>query len=102
MEDVEYEFSAEKNATLKEQRGISFEEIIYYISNGHLLDTIQHHNKEKYGSQKFYVVDVDGYVYLVPFVRQNNNTIFLKTIFPSRKHTKQYLEKLKSGGKHHG
>ena len=94
MEEIEYEFNAEKNAALKEQRGISFEEIIYYISNGYLLDTIQHPNKEKYGSQKFYVVDVDGYAHLVPFVRQNNK-IFLKTIFPSRKHTKLYLEKLK-------
>ena len=100
MEEIEYEFSAEKNNTLKEQRSISFEEVIYYISNGHLLDTIQHHNKEKYAGQEFYVVDVDGYVYLVPFVRQNNK-IFLKTIFPSRKHTKQYLEKMKRGGKSH-
>ncbi len=101
MEEIVYEFNAEKNNALKEQRGISFEEIIYYISNGHLLDTIQHHNKDKYAGQKFYVVDVDGYVYLVPFVRQNDK-VFLKTIFPSRKHTKQYLEKMKSGGKSHG
>jgi hypothetical protein len=100
MDEIEYEFNAEKNSALKEQRGISFEEIIYYISNGHLLDTIQHHNKDKYAAQKFYVVDVDGYVYLVPFVSQNNK-IFLKTIFPSRKHTKQYLEKMKGGGKSH-
>ena len=100
MEEVEYEFSAEKNSQLKEQRGISFEEIIYYISSGHLLETIQHHNKEKYAGQQFYVVDVDGYVYLVPFVRQNDK-IFLKTIFPSRKHTKQYLEKMKGGGKNY-
>lgn len=101
MEDVEYEFNAEKNAVLTGQRGISFEEIIYYISNGYLLDTIQHHNVEKYADQKFYVVDVEGYVYLVPFVRQRDK-IFLKTIFPSRKHTKQYLKKMKCGGKNHG
>jgi len=101
MEEIEYEFSAEKNIQLKEQRGISFEEIIYYITNGHLLDTVRHHNKEKYGHQNFYVVDVDGYVHLVPFVRQKNK-IFLKTIFPSRKHTKQYLEQMKRGGKNHG
>jgi hypothetical protein len=100
MEDVEYEFSAEKNTKLKEQRGISFEEIIYYIGSGHLLDTVRHHNKEKYTNQQFYVVDVDGYVYLVPFIRQNNK-IFLKTIFPSRKHTKQYLTQMKRRGKNH-
>ncbi|MDR3491657.1 MAG: toxin [Gammaproteobacteria bacterium] len=100
MDELEYEFNAEKNSTLKEQRGISFEEIIYYISNGYLLDTIEHPNKEKYAGQQFYVVDIDGYVYLVPFVRRDNQ-IFLKTIFPSRKHTKQYLEKMKSGGESH-
>lgn len=96
MEEIEFEFNAEKNKLLKEQRGISFEEIIFYINNGHLLDVIQHDNTEKYAGQKFYVVDVDGYVYLVPFVRMKNK-IMLKTIFPSRKHTKQYL--VKRGGK---
>jgi len=92
--EIEYEYNAEKNTLLKEQRGISFEEVIYYIQNGHLLDTIKHPNKEKYADQYFYVVDVEDYVYLVPFVRQNNK-IFLKTIFPSRKHTKQYIEQMK-------
>lgn len=95
MEEIGYEFSAEKNALLKEQRGISFEEIIYYISDGCLLDTIQHHNKDKYSGQKFYVVDIDGYIYLVPFVKDGNK-VFLKTIFPSRKHTKQHFRERKT------
>ena len=34
----------------------------------------------------------DDYVYLVPFV-EDEQTVFLKTIIPSRKATKQYLEK---------
>jgi hypothetical protein len=90
----EYEYSAEKNAGLKEERGISFEEIIYYINNGYLLDVVQHPNKDKYAGQNFYIVDVDNYVYLVPFIREGGRT-FLKTIFPSRKHTKKYLKKPK-------
>lgn len=93
--EIEYEYNAEKNITLKEERGISFEEIIYYIDNGHLLDIIKNPNKNKYNDQYFYVVDIDDYVYLVPFVR-NGEKIFLKTIFPSRKHTKQY-SKQKAG-----
>jgi len=96
--EIEYEYNAEKNVKLKEQRGISFEEIIYYINTGHLLDTIQHPNKNKYADQRFYVVDVDGYVHLVPFVREGDR-VFLKTIFPSRKHTKKYLERV---AKHQG
>ncbi len=98
--DIEYEYSNEKNILLKEQRGISFEEIIFYINNGCLIDTIKHHNKAKYDSQEFYVVDVEGYIYLVPFVKQASK-IFLKTIFPSRKHTKKYLAELNTRRKHH-
>ena len=95
--DIEFEYNAEKNIKLKEKRGISFEEIIYYINNGHLLDIIQHYNIQKYAGQQFYVVDVEGYVYLVPFVKKGH-IVFLKTIFPSRKHTKKYLEQINKLG----
>ena len=88
--DFEYDYNADKNIKLKEERGISFDEIIYYINSGHLLDTVEHPNKEKYPGQHFYVVDVDGYVHIIPFVRQDKG-VFLKTIIPSRKHTKKYL-----------
>lgn len=96
--DLEFEFSAEKNIQLKEERGVSFEDIAYYINNGHLLDVIRHPNQNKYAGQHFYVVDIDDYAYLVPFVRQGDK-IFLKTIFPSRKHTKLYQEKLHKRGR---
>lgn len=101
MTGVEYTYNAEKNIKLKEERNISFDEIIYYIGSGHLLDTIKNPNKTKYGDQSFYVIDVDGYVYLVPFVK-NGNLIFLKTIFPSRKHTKRYLQELTERKKQRG
>lgn len=91
MMEIEYEYSVEKNIKLKTERGITFEEIIYYINNGYLLEVIQHPNKDKYAGQWFYVVDVEGYVHLVPFVREEKK-VFLKTIFPSRKHTKKYRE----------
>jgi len=86
----EFEFDLEKNGALKRERGIGFEEIILLINEGHVLDVVEHPHKEKYPNQKFYVVDVSGYVYLVPFVREGN-VIFLKTIYPSRKATQKYL-----------
>jgi hypothetical protein len=49
-----------------------------------------HYNKKKYPNQKILIVDVDGYAYLVPFVKDGNE-LFLKTIIPSRKATKKYL-----------
>ena len=86
----EYSFDEQKNATLKRERGIGFEEIIALIEGDGLLEVINHHNSEKYQNQKIYVVDVGGYICLVPFVRTGNE-VFLKTIYPSRKATKEYL-----------
>lgn len=89
-----YEFSADKNQLLIKERGISFEDIIAALDNDQLLDTIEHHNPTKYQNQEIYIVEIGGYVYLVPFVRKDKQTIFLKTIFPSRKLTKKYLGKV--------
>ncbi|MBF0106891.1 MAG: BrnT family toxin [Deltaproteobacteria bacterium] len=87
-----FEFDPEKNIQLKTERNISFEEIISLIDEGHILDVVEHTNKHKYPNQKIYVIDVEGYIYLVPFVREKN-AIFLKTIYPSRKATRDYLHK---------
>lgn len=86
-----YEFSSEKNYQLINERGISFEEIISALENDKLLDVVEHYNKEKYPSQDIYVLEIDGYVYLVPFIKKDHQTVFLKTIFPSRKFNKQYF-----------
>ncbi len=56
-----------------------------------LTDTIEHPNKNMYPNQEVYVVNIDQYVYLVPFVKKSENSVFLKTIFPDRKMTKRYL-----------
>lgn len=86
-----YEFSAEKNQQLINERGISFEEVIAAIEEGALLDILPHFNPTKYAHQEIYVININEYVYVVPFIRKDKNTIFLKTIFPHRKLTKQYL-----------
>jgi hypothetical protein len=89
-----FEFNFEKNLNLLKERGISFDQIIALIGEGCLLDVIDHPNLERYPNQKIFVVDVDGYCYLVPYV-ENGKEIFLKTIIPSRKATKEYLNKIK-------
>ena len=85
-----YNWNAEKNEQLIAERGISFEEIVFYIENGGLLDEIAHPNAQDYAHQRIFVVAVDSYVHLVPFV-ENDDEYFLKTIIPSRKFTKIYL-----------
>lgn len=79
-----------KNEWLKKHRGICFEDILYYLENGYLLDDTEHPNQSKYPNQKILVMNIEEYVYLVPYV-ENENEIFLKTIIPSRKATKRYL-----------
>ena len=79
-----------KNAKLKADRGIGFEEIVFHIERGDLLDILEHPNPERYGGQRIFVVRREDYMYLVPFV-EDEHTVFLKTIIPSRKATKEYL-----------
>lgn len=86
-----YDFSPEKNQALIREREVSFEDVIAAISDGGLLDLIDHPNASRYPHQKIYIIAIEGYAYLVPFVREDEETVFLKTIIPSRKMTKKYL-----------
>jgi uncharacterized DUF497 family protein len=86
-----FSWNEEKNKLLKEEREISFEDVVFYIAQGFLLDILEHPNQEKYQGQKIFVVQIDDYAYLVPFI-ENEREIFLETIIPSRKATKKYLK----------
>ena len=85
-----FAWSQEKNAALIKERGISFEEIVFHIERGDVLDLLGHPNRERYPHQRLFVVNVEGYAYLVPFV-EDETEVFLKTIIPSRKATRDYL-----------
>ena len=86
-----FSWSEEKNELLKAERQVSFEDVVFYIEQGFLLDVLEHPNQEKYKGQKMFVVQIDDYVYLVPFIEDDHN-VFLKTIIPSRKATRNYLK----------
>lgn len=96
MEKPIYDYSNEKNAKLLQERGIGFEDIIAILDTKGYLAVIDHLNPDKYPKQQVYVGEVNGYIYLVPFEKQNNKAI-LKTIYPSRKMTRLYREKLARG-----
>ncbi len=83
-------WNSTKNQQLIAERGISFEDIVFCMQQGQLLDDIEHPNSDKYPEQRIFVVNVDNYVHLVPYV-EDRQEIFLKTVIPSRKATKQYL-----------
>lgn len=89
-----FDWDTQKDEQLKQERDISFEDILIAIDGGNLLDIVQHPNKSRYPNQKLFIVNMNGYAYIVPFV-ENKERVFLKTIIPSRKATKRYIIKKK-------
>ncbi|MBN1224298.1 MAG: toxin [Candidatus Aminicenantes bacterium] len=90
-----YDWSLRKNEELKARRKITFEDIVFSISRDGLMDILEHPDQHRYPGQRIFIVNVDNYAYVVPFI-EDEKTIFLKTVIPSRKMTKKYL-----GGKRH-
>jgi hypothetical protein len=64
--------------------------MVIAIESGGLLDVLEHPRPERYPRQRIAVVDVGGYAVLVPYV-EGNDHLFLKTIIPSRKATRDYI-----------
>jgi len=93
-----FRWAPNKNEALKAERGISFESVVVAIESGDLLDVIAHPNPAKYPQQRILVVAADNYVYLVPFL-EDKDSYFLKTIIPSRKATRDYLNQGESDEK---
>lgn len=92
LDDVKYfDWSVSKNNKLREERDICFEDVVVSVAGGKIHDILEHPNPAKYPNQMFYIVEIRAYIYVVPFV-EDDEKIFLKTIYPSRKLTKQYLK----------
>ena len=86
----EFDWSDEKNAMLERTRQVCFEDVVVCIQNGDVLNVIRHPNRKRYPNQNMIVLNVGGYVWLVPYVKAKG-VRFLKTIIPSRKATREYL-----------
>lgn len=87
----EFRFNRDKNKHLKLTRGIDFETIIIIIKNDKQVKVVEHPNKKRYSKQRIFLVKIRAYIYAVPFIEENDY-IFLKTIYPSRKYTKKFLK----------
>ena len=85
-----FRWDPDKNEQLIQERGVSFEQIAIAVENGDLLQIVQHPNVEKYPRQKIMIVGIDGYAFLIPFVEEIDY-LFLKTIIPSRKATRDFI-----------
>ena len=82
-------WSHKKNNLLQAQRCVSFEDVVFHILSGDILETIDHPNQQCYPGQQIHVIAIEDYVYLVPFI-ESEEQVFLKTIIPSRKATKKF------------
>ncbi|MEJ2701818.1 MAG: BrnT family toxin [Sedimentisphaerales bacterium] len=80
----------EKNEWLIQHRGVCFEQVVLLLEEQDVLDVLDHPNQKRYPGQKIAIVSIDNYAYLVPYVPDGDD-IFLKTIIPSRKATREYL-----------
>jgi len=85
-----FDWNEAKNSKLKNERDVSFEDILSCIEEGKILDIVTNKNNKKYPKQKIFIIAFNQYAYLIPFV-EDSEKIFLKTIIPSRKATKKYL-----------
>ncbi len=91
---MKYEWNPEKNEWLKNERKISFEQVIFHLSQGDVWKIADHPEQGKYPKQQIYFVIIEDYIYLVPFINKGADYIFLKTIIPSRRATKEYTKEL--------
>jgi len=89
-----FRWDNEKNEWLIKHRGVCFEQVVLLLEAQDVLDVLEHPNKKSYPGQKIAIVRIGNYAYLVPYV-QDGDDIFLKTIIPSRKATREYLRKEK-------
>ena len=94
---MKFEWNPAKNETLKKERNISFEKVIFHLSQGDVWKTTDHPDQVKFPGQRLYFILIENYVYIVPHVMRDE-TIFLKTIIPSRKATKLFNMEQKENG----
>jgi hypothetical protein len=82
-------WSDDKNLKLQNERKISFDEIAEIILRKEYLDIIENPSRP---FQQLFVIELNGYIYSVPFIIDSEANIVLKTAFPSRKLNKKYKE----------
>ncbi|MBI4091647.1 MAG: toxin [Candidatus Levybacteria bacterium] len=88
-----FDYSLEKNQILIRERGVGFEDIIDAIESGGLIENKKHPNQKRYQGQKLFIVKIDAYIYVVPYIFDRKRQVyFLKTLYPNRKLTKQYFK----------
>ncbi len=77
----------EKNSWLKINRDVSFEEIAEILLNKNYLEIMENPTRD---NQYYFIIELHNYIWVIPFLINENEEIVLKTAFPSRKYHKIY------------
>ncbi|RVT87391.1 toxin [Rhodobacteraceae bacterium CCMM004] len=74
----------QKLHALDDRCGVTFADCVVAIEEGRVLDDVPHPTRDH---ERLLVLAIEGYAYVVPYVPEADGSLFLKTVFPSRKHT---------------
>lgn len=88
---IQVRWNIEKGKALlanKDRDGVSFEDCVIALEEKGTLADLPHPSRE---NQRILVLEIHGYAHVVPYVEEEDGTLFLKTVFPSRKHHAKYL-----------
>lgn len=92
--NYEFDYPKEKDAILRQTRGVGFEDVIEAVGKGKTIDDIDHFNKRRYPNQRILIVNINNYAYAVPYVIDHEREVrFLKTIYANRVLVKKYLKR---------
>ena len=80
-------WNEDKGRWLVQTRGVTFDEIADKILAGDYIDILE--NPARPG-QDIVVMEIEGYTWVVPFVVEGDDTLLLKTAYPSRKFHRRY------------
>jgi len=81
----------EKNAKLKRERGIGFEDVLVKINNGDVLDIMDNPNKRKYPNHKVFIWRLTN-IFTMCRSSKMKMKFFLKQLFPAENWVKNIWE----------
>jgi hypothetical protein len=88
-------WNIEKEKKLQQEKtrnGITFADCVVAVDDGRILDIQPHPTRT---DQNLLILNIENYAYVIPYIIEDDGRWFLKTVFPSRKHTAIYLSKKK-------
>ena len=84
---MEIIWDQKKNEWLSLNRAIIFEEIADKILNDEYIDIVENPKRK---NQLYFIMEINDYTWIIPFIIDDENRIVLKTAFPSRKFHNKY------------